>query len=64
MSQRYDNKTVSVVNSKSVISNGAWDRAMAEAKAQIAEMKVRTARLKAAIKQFAENKRIEAQRSV
>jgi hypothetical protein len=63
VSHHNDNKNVSNVNNKNVISNGSWDHAIAEAKAQIADMKVRTARLKAAIKQFAENKRAEAQRS-
>jgi hypothetical protein len=49
------NISESKINSKNVISG--WSRAKEEASAQLAEMRVRTARLKAAIKLFAEKEK-------
>lgn len=51
-----DNIIASDVKRQNVTSGG-WGRAAAEAKAQLADMRVRVARLKAAIKLFSEKEK-------
>jgi hypothetical protein len=61
VSRLNNNITRVKVNSKNVITVSKWDQAIAEATSQLAEIKIRAARLKAAIKVFRENReRIES----
>jgi hypothetical protein len=53
--QLHNSIKVSGVNNKIVISKEKWNRAIREAKAALGELQIRRARLKVAIKVFAEN---------
>jgi hypothetical protein len=55
MSPSNNNKTFRDVNSKNVIS--PWAQISKQAKVQLADLKLRSARLRAAIKLFAEKER-------
>ena len=57
MSHNKDTKSITVVNSKNVISFQEWRQALNEAKAQLPDAKVRVAKLKAAIRLFTEKLR-------